>query len=164
MARSRSTSSCESFVLRANAAINAGSEPSNVFSTSSSSSAACASSLETREETRPFSFFTMPRSPRRWMTVYVVVRLQPSLSLHSFASSALGSGGDVRQDSQVLTVNRGSGKQEVVVTQRLYPTYQGAVVVCQGAGDSRVRLRVMETVAVLTGLSSDKISVVQWKQ
>ena len=43
-------------------------------------------------------------------------------------------------------------------------TYQGAVVVCQGAGDSRVRLRVMETVAVLTGLSSDKISVVQWKQ
>ena len=92
MARSRSTSSCESFVLRANAAINAGSEPSNVFSTSSSSSAACASSLETREETRPFSFFTTPRSANRWMTVYVVVRLQPSLSLHSFASSALGSG------------------------------------------------------------------------
>ena len=44
------------------------------------------------EETRPFSFFTTPRSANRWMTVYVVVRLQPSLSLHSFASSALGSG------------------------------------------------------------------------
>jgi hypothetical protein len=27
-----------------------------------------------------------------------------------------------------------------------------------------VRLRVLETVSVLTGLSSDKISVVQWKQ
>ena len=80
------------------------------------------------------------------------------------ARLTLGSGGDVRQDSQVLTVNRGSGKQEVVVTRRLYPTYQGAVVVCQGAGDSRVRLRVLETVSVLTGLSSDKISVVQWKQ
>ena len=72
--------------------------------------------------------------------------------------------GSLRQRSQPVTVNRGSGKQEVVVTQRLYPTYQGAVVVCQGAGDSRVRLRVMETVTVLTGLSSDKISVVQWKQ
>ena len=72
--------------------------------------------------------------------------------------------GSLRQRSQPVTVNRGSGRQEVVVTQRLYPTYQGAVVVCQGAGDSRVRLRVMETVAVLTGLSSDKISVVQWKQ
>ena len=87
-----------------------------------------------------------------------------TLSLAEDSSATLGSGGDVRQDSQVLTVNRGSGKQEVVVTRRLYPTYQGAVVVCQGAGDSRVRLRVLETVSVLTGLSSDKISVVQWKQ
>ena len=96
--------------------------------------------------------------------VMLTLRSGETLSLAEDSSSALGSGGDVRQDSQVLTVNRGSGKQEVVVTQRLYPTYQGAVVVCQGAGDSRVRLRVMETVAVLTGLSSDKISVVQWKQ
>ena len=96
--------------------------------------------------------------------VMLTLRSGETLSLAEDSSATLGSGGDVRQDSQVLTVNRGSGKQEVVVTQRLYPTYQGAVVVCQGAGDSRVRLRVMETVAVLTGLSSDKISVVQWKQ
>ena len=94
--------------------------------------------------------------------VMLTLRSGETLSLAEDSSATLGSGGDVRQDSQVLTVNRGSGKQEVVVTQRLYPTYQGAVVVCQGAGDSR--LRVMETVAVLTGLSSDKISVVQWKQ
>ena len=96
--------------------------------------------------------------------VMLTLRSGETLSLAEDSSATLGSGGDVRQDSQVLTVNRGSGKQEVVVTQRLYPTYQGAVVVCQGAGDSRVRLRVMETVAVLTGLSSDKISVAQWKQ
>lgn len=96
--------------------------------------------------------------------VMLTLRSGETLSLAEDSSATLGSGGDVRQDSQVLTVNRGSGKQEVVVTQRLYPAYQGAVVVCQGAGDSRVRLRVMETVAVLTGLSSDKISVVQWKQ
>ena len=96
--------------------------------------------------------------------VMLTLRSGETLSLAEDSSATRGSGGDVRQDSQVLTVNRGSGKQEVVVTQRLYPTYQGAVVVCQGAGDSRVRLRVMETVAVLTGLSSDKISVVQWKQ
>ena len=96
--------------------------------------------------------------------VLLTLRSGETLSLAEDSSATLGSGGDVRQDSQVLTVNRGSGKQGVVVTQRLYPTCQGAVVVCQGAGDSRVRLRVMETVAVLTGLSSDKISVVQWKQ
>lgn len=96
--------------------------------------------------------------------VMLTLRSGESLSLAEDSSSALGSGGDVRQDSQILTVNKGSGRQEVVVTRRLYPTYQGAVVVCQGAGDSRVRLKVSETVGVLTGLSSDKISVVQWKQ
>ena len=77
-----------------------------------------------------------------------------------------------RRMAEVLGAMDGVGRVQVMLTlrsgetlsQRLYPTYQGAVVVCQGAGDSRVRLRVMETVAVLTGLSSDKISVVQWKQ
>ena len=68
----------------------------------------------------------------------------------------------LRRESQVLTVNRGSGKQEVVVTQRMYPVYQGAVVVCQGAGNSQERLTVIDAVSVLTGLSSDKISVVKW--
>ena len=73
--------------------------------------------------------------------VQVMLTLQSgeALSLAEDSSAVLGSGGDVRQDSQVLTVNRGSGRQEVVVTQRLYPTYQGAVVVCQGAGDSHPR-------------------------
>ena len=47
--------------------------------------------------------------------------------------------------------------------QQLYPTYQGAVVVCEGAGSSTVRLAVVNAVSVLTGLSSDKISVVKWK-
>ena len=96
--------------------------------------------------------------------VMLTLRSGETLSLAEDSSATLGSGGDVRQDSQVLTVNRGSGRQEVVVTKRMYPTYQGAVVVCQGAGNSRVRLQVMETVAVLTGLSSERISVVQWKQ
>ena len=41
--------------------------------------------------------------------------------------------------------------------------YQGAVVVCQGAGDSGVHLAVVQAVSVLTGLGSDKITVVQWK-
>ena len=95
--------------------------------------------------------------------VMLTLRSGETLSLAEDSSATLGSGGAVRQDSQVLTVNRGSGKQEVVVTQRLYPTYQGAVVVCQGAGDSRVRLTVVDAVSVLTGLSSDKISVVKWK-
>ena len=95
--------------------------------------------------------------------VMLTLRSGETLSLAEDSSATLGSGGDVRQDSQVLTVNRGSGKQEVVVTQRLYPTYQGAVVVCQGAGNSQVRLTVIDAVSVLTGMRRDKISVVKWK-
>ena len=68
-----------------------------------------------------------------------------------------------RQDRDVVTLNRGSGYEDVVVTEQTYPVYQGAVVVCQGAGDSSVNLAVIQAVSVLTGLGSDKITVVQWK-
>ena len=112
--------------------------------------------------------FSLEETERRMAEVLSAMdgvgRVQVMLTLHSGETLSLAEDSSATLGSQVLTVNRGSGKQEVVVTRRLYPTYQGAVVVCQGAGDSRVRLRVLETVSVLTGLSSDKISVVQWKQ
>lgn len=95
--------------------------------------------------------------------VMLTLRSGEALSLAEDSSESRESGTATRQERQVLTVSRGSGKQEVVVTQRRYPVYQGAVVVCQGAEDSRVRLTVTEAVSVLTGLSSDKISVVKWK-
>lgn len=67
-----------------------------------------------------------------------------------------------RTKSETVTINRGSGQQDVVITQQRYPIYQGAVIVCQGADRASVRLAVTEAVAALTGLSSDKISVVKW--
>ncbi|MBR5571088.1 MAG: stage III sporulation protein AG [Oscillospiraceae bacterium] len=70
---------------------------------------------------------------------------------------------ETKRDSDVVTVSRGGGSEEVVITQERYPVYQGAVVVCEGGGNSAVRLAVIETVSVLTGLGSDKITVVQWK-
>ena len=72
------------------------------------------------------------------------------------------SGGAERQE--LITLNRGGGYQEVVVTNRIYPAYRGAVVVCQGADSSAVRLAVTEAVSALTGLSSEKITVLKWKQ
>ncbi len=63
----------------------------------------------------------------------------------------------------VVTLSRGSGQEDVVVTEQTYPVYQGAVVVCQGAGDSSVHLAVVQAVSVLTGLGSDRITVVQGK-
>lgn len=67
-----------------------------------------------------------------------------------------------RTQRETVTLNRGSGGQDIVVTSRYYPVYQGAVVVCQGADSSAVRLAVTETVQVLTGLSSDRIQVAKW--
>ena len=43
------------------------------------------------------------------------------------------------------------------------PVYLGAIVVCQGADDPVVRLAIVEAVCKVTGLSSDKISVLKMK-
>ena len=67
-----------------------------------------------------------------------------------------------RTQRETVTLNRGSGHQEIVITNRFYPVYQGAVVVCQGADSSAVRLAITETVQALTGLPSDRIRVAKW--
>ena len=95
--------------------------------------------------------------------IMLTLRSGSTLRLAEDSTISDSTGGQTKQEKQVLTVNRGSGRQEVVVTQQLYPTYQGAVMVCEGAGSSSVRLAVVNAVSVLTGLSSDRISVVKWK-
>lgn len=69
---------------------------------------------------------------------------------------------ETRKQSETVTINRGSGYEDIVITQQIYPVYQGALVVCQGADKASVRLALTEAVAALTGLSSDKISIVKW--
>ena len=49
--------------------------------------------------------------------------------------------------------------QAAVVTRTVYPTYRGALVVCQGGDRADVKLAVTEAVAALTGLSADRITV-----
>lgn len=94
--------------------------------------------------------------------VMLTLKSGSSLQLAENRSTSLRDTED-RQDRDVVTLNRGSGYEDVVVTEQTYPVYQGAVVVCQGAGDSSVHLAVIQAVSVLTGLGSDKITVVQWK-
>ena len=43
------------------------------------------------------------------------------------------------------------------------PVYLGAVVVCQGADSPSVRLAIMQAVAKITGLGSDRICVLKMK-
>ena len=99
-----------------------------------------------------------------------VGRLQVMLTLSAGSQLQLASDldttgtGEGRSRQETVTLNRGSGYQEVIVTRQFYPVYRGAVIVCQGAGNAAVRLAVTEAVSALTGLSADKITIVKWKQ
>ncbi len=69
---------------------------------------------------------------------------------------------DYSRSSETVVLSGDGGS--VVVTQEVWPKFRGALVVCQGAEDPAVQLEVIEAVAALTGLGSDKISVVTWAE
>lgn len=68
---------------------------------------------------------------------------------------------DQRRDTVLIT---GEGKLETGLVKQINPpVYLGAVIVCQGAGDPQVCLSVVEAVMRVTGLTSDKITVLKMK-
>ncbi|MFI3251353.1 MAG: stage III sporulation protein AG [Eubacteriales bacterium] len=67
-------------------------------------------------------------------------------------------GGGVATVSTV-TVNAGTGVQEVVEVEHQYPQFQGVVVVCEGGGNPQVKLDLIAAVSALTGLDSNEISI-----
>ena len=69
---------------------------------------------------------------------------------------------ETRADRSTVTLSRGGGTEDIVVTRQTYPVYRGAVIACEGADDASVRLALTEAVCALTGLSSDKVSIVKW--
>lgn len=74
--------------------------------------------------------------------------------------------GDISRTQEVTTVfETASGAQKsAVVARTRYPVFLGAVVVCQGGGNAGVRLAVVQAVSSLTGLGSDKITVIKMKE
>lgn len=69
---------------------------------------------------------------------------------------------DYSRSSETVVLS-GDGSS-VVVTQEVWPKFRGALVVCEGAEDPAVQLEVIEAVSALTGLGTDKISVVTWAE
>ena len=65
---------------------------------------------------------------------------------------------DYSRKSETVLVDA-SGGDEAVVVRTTYPTYRGALVVCQGGGDPEVRLLVTRAVCALTGLGADRVTV-----
>ena len=69
--------------------------------------------------------------------------------------------GELRQETVILT---GENRvQTALVRQTEAATYRGAIVVCQGAEDPKVALSVVQAVAAVTGLSTNRITVLKMK-
>lgn len=66
------------------------------------------------------------------------------------------------RSSETVVVDDGQGEAPVV-TKTWYPTYRGALVVCQGGDQAAVRLAVTEAVTALTGLTADRVTVAKWQ-
>ena len=66
-----------------------------------------------------------------------------------------------RQDTVIIS--DADRAQSGLVRQVNPPSYQGAIVVCQGADSASVRLAIVEAVSSVTGLGADHITVLKMK-
>lgn len=71
----------------------------------------------------------------------------------------LAEGYELESDSAAVRVQSGSGVQEPVTLKYLYPEYKGALIIAENAG-AAIKLEITNAVSALTGLTSDKITVV----
>jgi stage III sporulation protein AG len=69
----------------------------------------------------------------------------------------------VQRETETVVISTGSGTQEAVLVQQIYPKFQGALVVAEGGADPAIQLKLAQAVAALTGLGTDKISICKGK-
>lgn len=67
------------------------------------------------------------------------------------------------EGADTVLITDAQRNEQGLVRTREPPTYRGAIVVCRGADSAAVRLAVVEAVANVTGLGSDKITVLKMK-
>lgn len=86
-------------------------------------------------------------------------RVKVLLSADGSVSRSLAENGE-----ETLVLSGGSGGEGVVELRYAYPSYIGAVVVCDGADSPASRLEITQAVMTFTGLKSDKISVIKMRE
>lgn len=67
------------------------------------------------------------------------------------------------EDRKTVILSHGSAYDEAAVSAVQYPVFQGALIVCDGAENPAVRLNIVQAVSAVTGLGSDRITVVKMK-
>ena len=78
-----------------------------------------------------------------------------------YQSTTTSSNDSLRHDAVIITGTDRS--QSGLIQQIVPPTYLGAVIVCQGANSAAVRLSIVQAVSSVTGLGSDRITVLKMK-
>ena len=91
------------------------------------------------------------------VTVTLTVKRDMERVLASDRTTSVTDRGSSVEEETVLTGSGGS--QEAVLLSRRYPTFQGALVVCQGGDDPAIRLLMTQAVSALTGLGADRVTV-----
>jgi len=70
---------------------------------------------------------------------------------------------DESYENAYKVVSDQSGRESLVAIKKETPEFMGAVVICDGADKSPVKLSVISAVSALTGIPSNKISVIKMK-
>ena len=91
------------------------------------------------------------------VTVTLTVKSGMEQVLASDRTTSVSDRGSSVEEETVL-VGAGSGQETVLLTQK-YPTFQGALVVCEGGDSAEIRLLMTQAVSALTGLGTDRITV-----
>ena len=68
-----------------------------------------------------------------------------------------------RRSEDTVLVEDATRTETGLIRRTLEPKYRGAVILCQGADQPSVRLAIVEAVRSVTGLGSDRISVLNMK-
>lgn len=64
-------------------------------------------------------------------------------------------------EERTVVINQADRSQTGLIRQTLSPRFRGAVVLCQGADDARVKLAMVQAVMSATGLGADRITVLK---
>lgn len=89
-------------------------------------------------------------------------RVQVLLTLSKGEEIVYQTNSNSTQTDTVITTDADRA-QNGLIKQVNPPTYLGAIVVCEGADSPSVRLAIVEAVSNVTGLGTDRISVLKMK-
>lgn len=94
--------------------------------------------------------------------VYVLLTMsagEKTVYQTNFDQSSGNDSSTVRHDTVIIVDSERN--EQGLIQQIIAPQYRGAIVVCNGADDPKVKLSVMEAVKNATGLGYDRISVLK---